>query len=269
MVVTNAVTFLSYLSICITLFFMVRRTRRVIARDWAWFLVGFALFIVACGSTHLMEVVTTWVPWFWLDATTNIITALLSAFVAINLIQRAGVISFGVNDYAERLAASESEKASLTESLLDAHKLEESSRISTVIAHEIANPLEAIQNVLYLIRESPSATPEIVELALTAAAESDRVLAISRSTLTFFRQTTVPEPVDMLLAAESMRILLAPVISANKVDFVLKAEGDVTVNALPGEVRQVLLNLTRNACEASTAAGAHVTFVSYRHARSG
>ncbi len=62
MVVANAVTFLSYVSICATLLILVRRTRRVIARDWAYFLVGFALFIVACGSTHLMDVVTTWIP---------------------------------------------------------------------------------------------------------------------------------------------------------------------------------------------------------------
>src|ERR1700679_2364628 len=92
MVVANAITFLSYVSICATLLVLVRRTRRVIARDWAYFLVGFALFIVACGSTHLMEVVTTWVPWFWIDALANIVTAALSAYVAIMLIRRAGAI---------------------------------------------------------------------------------------------------------------------------------------------------------------------------------
>src|ERR1035438_1245524 len=64
MVATNAITFFSYLSICITLFYLARKTRRSIARDWRFFLVGFALFIVACGSTHLMEVVTTWIPGF-------------------------------------------------------------------------------------------------------------------------------------------------------------------------------------------------------------
>src|SRR5436305_14323102 len=68
MVVTNAITFLSYVTICFTLFYLVRRTRQVIARDWAWFAVGFALFIVACGSPHLMDVVTTWIPPFSIGA---------------------------------------------------------------------------------------------------------------------------------------------------------------------------------------------------------
>src|SRR5580693_8689510 len=85
MVVTNAITFLSYTCICLTLLMLARRTQRVIARDWAYFVVGFALFIVACGSTHLLEVITTWSPIFWVDAWTNIITALLSAYVAIML----------------------------------------------------------------------------------------------------------------------------------------------------------------------------------------
>ncbi len=54
--------------------------------------------------------ITTWVPVFWIDAATNIITALLSAYVAFMLIQRAWALAFGVNDYAGRLASSEDEK---------------------------------------------------------------------------------------------------------------------------------------------------------------
>jgi two-component system NtrC family sensor kinase len=123
MVFANAITFLSYVTICATLLILVRRTRRVIARDWAYFLVGFALFIVACGSTHLLEVITTWIPVFWIDACTNIVTAALSAYVAIMLIRRASQISYGVNDYAARLANTEREKSEMKESLLAAQKL--------------------------------------------------------------------------------------------------------------------------------------------------
>src|SRR5580704_10112919 len=143
MVVTNFITFLSYVTICFTLFFLARRTRRVIARDWVYFLTGFALFIVACGSTHLLEVITTWTPIFWVDAWTNIITAALSAAVAVMLIRRAGAISFGVNDYGRRLANVESENRRMEDSLLSARKLEDWSRMSAVVAHEISNPLEA------------------------------------------------------------------------------------------------------------------------------
>jgi signal transduction histidine kinase len=140
MVVTNLVTFLSYLSIAWTLVFLVRRTKRIIAADWAYFVVGFALFILACGSTHLLEVITTWSPVFWVDAWTNIITAALSAGVAVMLIQRVSTIAFGINDYAGRLSSTETEKLRVEESLVAAQKLEDWSRMSAAVSHEIKNP---------------------------------------------------------------------------------------------------------------------------------
>jgi two-component system NtrC family sensor kinase len=99
MVVGNLVTFVSYLSLCLTLLYIVRGTSKVIAKDWTWFVIGFALFIVACGSTHLMDVITTWVSVFWIDAGAVVVTAVLSAYVAIMLIRRTGHITFAINDY--------------------------------------------------------------------------------------------------------------------------------------------------------------------------
>jgi signal transduction histidine kinase len=251
MVVTNAITFLSYLSICLTLLYLVRRTRKVFARDWAYFVVGFALFIVACGSTHLMEVVTTWVPWFWIDASANILTAALSAWVAAMLIRRASTIGFSINDYAARLADTENEKRRMMESLLSASKLSDGSRMSALVSHEIANPLEAVQNLLYLIRSSDNVSDEIIHLAQAAADEADRVLTISRSTLSFFRLGADPETTDLRAAAEGVRFLLDTVLTRHHVTLTLDATGDTTIEALPGEPRQVLLNLVRNACEAA------------------
>lgn len=251
MVATNALTFLSYLSICLTLLYLVRRTRRVIARDWAYFVVGFALFIVACGSTHLMEVVTTWIPVFWIDADTNIVTAALSAYVAFMLYRRAATIGFSINDYAERLQNTESEKAQMLESLLAAQKLEDWSRMSAVVSHEINNPLEAVNNLLYLIEHADDAPGEVSKYAAQAREEVDRVMAISQSSLSFFRESPRPEPIDLRAAAESVRFLLDALIRRRGIVLEVHAEGNTTVEAFPGETRQVLLNLVRNACEAS------------------
>jgi len=259
MVVTNAVTFLSYVSICLTLLYLVSKTQRVIARDWAYFAVGFALFIVACGSTHLMDVVTTWLPWFWIDAWACILTAVLSAWVAVMLIRRAATIAFSINDYAGRLANNEKEKRRMSESLLAAQKLTDWSRMSTMVSHEIANPLEAVQNLLYLIRSSESVSDEVIHLAQAASDEADRVLTISRTTLSFFRSGSEPESIELLTAAEGVRFLLDTVLARSSVVLDIEAVGDTTVEALPGEPRQVLLNLIRNAYEASTAPGAHVS----------
>jgi len=259
MALSNAVTFLSYTTICITLLLLARRTRKIIARDWAYFLTGFALFIVACGSTHLLEVVTTWSPVFWVDAWTNIVTAAISAYVAAQLIRRGKTIAFGVNDYAGRLARTEDENAEMQESLLTAQKLEDWNRMSAVVTHEIGNPLEAIQNILYLIRQSEVATPEIIRLTRMASQEADRVLSISRSTLAFFRQSSTPERVDLRSAADSVRFLLDSILKRREITLNVKSYGEISVEAFAGEARQVLLNLVRNACEASPPGGSHVT----------
>jgi signal transduction histidine kinase len=259
MVLTNVITFLSYTAICCTLLFLVKRTRKVIARDWGYFVVGFALFIVACGSTHLLEVITTWVPVFWIDAATNIITALLSAYVAFMLIQRARALAFGVNDYAGRLASSEDEKLELQESLLRAQKLEDWSRMSAVVSHEIKSPLQAIENLQYLIRSTAGISPQVSELARLAEDEAARVLMIAETSLSIMRNEAAPEPIDLQAAVESSRFLLAPLIAEKHIELSVRRKGDSTVQAFGGETRQVLLNVIRNACEATTGPGKHVT----------
>jgi signal transduction histidine kinase len=259
MVVTNAITFLSYFTICITLFYLARKTRGAVRRDWAFLLTGFGIFIVACGSTHLMEVVTTWVPVFWVDAWTNIITAIFSAYVAFEFARKAARLGFGINDYAGRLSASESERAKVEESLLAARKLEEWNRMSAVITHEINNPLAAIQNLMFLMQLTPGVTPEVSGIAQQASEEVARIETLTRSTLGFFRQATAPELVDLAASAEAVRFLLGPMIRQRGIDLQIAHQGDCTVSAYAVETRQVMLNLVRNACEAMIQRGGKVT----------
>ena len=259
MVITNSITFLSYLTIAFTLLYLFRRTGRILARDWGYFVVGFALFILACGSTHLLEVITTWTPIFWVDASTNIVTSVLSAWVAFMLIRRVSKIAFSINDYADRLESTESEKMRVEESLVAAQKLDDWSRLSAAVSHEIKNPLQAIQNLQFLIGASEGVTPQIADLARMAGEEAQRVLNIADSTLSFIRQTTSPEKIDLRRAVESVEFLLAPVIRKKSISIHIESRGDSAIEAYGGEVRQVLLNVIRNACEAVTKSGSQVT----------
>jgi signal transduction histidine kinase len=259
MVIANAITAISYLIICLTLFYLARRTRQVLARDWIYFVIGFALFIVACGSTHFLEVVTTWVPAFWIDAGVNVLTAALSFYVAIMLIRRAGVMAFGINDYAIRLANSEREKQQLQESLVAAQRLEEWSRMSAALSHEIRGPIESIQNLQYLISTSRTISPDVAAWAAATNQEATHLLTISNSMLAFIRQEARPEPVDLGEVAASVRFLLEPLIKEKAINFCVDIRGECVIEAFASETRQVLLNLARNACEAITQTGAKVT----------
>jgi signal transduction histidine kinase len=77
------------------------------------------------------------------------------------------------------------------------------------------------------------------------------VIELSRSTLSFFRQGSEPEKVNLADAVESVRFLLAPLIHRQGVILETECKGDATVEGFTGEVRQVILNLVRNACEST------------------
>src|SRR5271154_5341901 len=61
---TDTVIWLSYLAISCALVYLVWRTRREV--PFSWMFLAFGLFIVACGFTHLMEVIVFWKPLFLL-----------------------------------------------------------------------------------------------------------------------------------------------------------------------------------------------------------
>lgn len=194
----------------------------------------------------------------WTSAWAIAVLLCITCF-AIVCILRIRSLRSRVATLASRADEAERENAQLQSSLLAAQRLEDWSRMSAAVTHEICNPLEAVQNILYLIRNSDAATPELVRLTRLASEEADRVLTISRSTLSFFRQSSTPERVDLRSAADSVRFLLDPLLRRREVSLKVTSSGDLTVQAFPGELRQVLLNLVRNAAEASPRGGANVT----------
>ena len=75
---------LAYFSIPFTLLFFVRRRRDL---EFDWMFVCFAVFIVACGLTHLMEIVVVWQPLYWVSGGIKALTALASVPTAILLMK--------------------------------------------------------------------------------------------------------------------------------------------------------------------------------------
>lgn len=257
-VVAGVIIFFSYTTLCATLLYLVRRTRRILQTEWTFLLTGFAMFLLVCGLGRLLDVITIWVHTLRWAAAARALTAVISAFVAVYFLRRVNRMVYSAKDYAARLADAESEANWMEASLLAAQRLEEWGRISATVSHEIANPLETVQNLLYLIRSTPGIPREAAEHAMLASIEADRTMTIARSALDFLRQSPVPRPVDLREAAESLRLLLDRQLREKQVVleiFALGGEGQSSSNfiveAYPGEARQVLLNLARNAADAT------------------
>src|SRR6266516_3176810 len=71
---------LSYVTISATLAYLLNKAGREI--PFHRMILGFGLFIAACGGTHFMEVWTLWQPRYWLSGAIKLITAAASLATA-------------------------------------------------------------------------------------------------------------------------------------------------------------------------------------------
>lgn len=79
-VVGDALTALSYYLIPLALWRARQRISDALGRT---VFLCFALFILACGTTHVMEIVVLWQSWYWAQAAVKIATAVLSIGTAL------------------------------------------------------------------------------------------------------------------------------------------------------------------------------------------
>ena len=82
--ISDALIVLAYYSIPLTLVYFVRRRKDL---EFNWMFVCFAVFIMACGTTHLMEIWNIWHANYWLSAGIKALTALASVPTAILLVK--------------------------------------------------------------------------------------------------------------------------------------------------------------------------------------
>ena len=85
-VLGDGITALSYYVIPAALIvFVYRRSKRHNDVRFGWLFVMFAGFILACGTTHLLNVWTLWMPHYWLSGVAKLMTAGISATTAFML----------------------------------------------------------------------------------------------------------------------------------------------------------------------------------------
>ncbi|MBV8886449.1 MAG: EAL domain-containing protein [Chroococcidiopsidaceae cyanobacterium CP_BM_RX_35] len=82
-VVSDSLIALAYYSIPLMLVYFVRK-RKDVPFDWIFLLFG--AFIIACGTTHVMEIWTLWHPNYWLSGFFKVITAIISVSTAMLLV---------------------------------------------------------------------------------------------------------------------------------------------------------------------------------------
>jgi PAS domain S-box-containing protein len=129
-------------------------------------------------------------------------------------------------------------------------KLAAAGQLAASIAHEINNPLEAVTNLLFLLRTQTSLDGEAVRFTEMAQHEVARVSEIAQQTLRFYRPSTSPALANVAEILDSILTLHSGRVHTLRVEVTRRYGDDVDLYCLSGGLRQVFANLITNALDA-------------------
>jgi signal transduction histidine kinase len=150
----------------------------------------------------------------------------------------------------------ELERRRLEQVLFDSEKLAATGRLAASIAHEINNPLEAVQNALYLLQKEFGEDAAKRPYLDIAAGETQRMSRILRQMLGFYRQQEAMTETDLNALVEEAVGLVAKRLRERGVQIGNQLDpGLPRIRAAADQLKQVLLNLLLNAADSMPKGG--------------
>jgi PAS domain S-box-containing protein len=161
----------------------------------------------------------------------------------------------------ERAAADElrQQQRMVEDRLMQSERLAAVGRLAASISHEINNPLEAVTNLLYLVRGDRSLSQEAMEYIRLAEEELSRVTEIVAQTLSFQRGSTTPMECTPESLVESVLALHQGRLHNSGIHIVRQHRRSRSFRCPEGDLRQVLNNLISNAIDAMHKTGGTIT----------
>lgn len=168
---------------------------------------------------------------------------------------------------ASTIARDITEQRKAEDALRKAEKLALAGRMAATVAHEINNPLEAIGNILYLMRNTVELNADARRYIDAAQEELKRVSEITKLTLNMQRGAgDRRESVDPVKLLENVLTLYQRKTTSLNIKVERRYEFNGIVTGSPGELRQVFSNLVVNAMDALSTTGDKLV-VNVRHGR--
>jgi signal transduction histidine kinase len=247
-VAADVITAASYLAIGGALAYFVFANREKV--PFHWVVLAFGTFILACGATHVMDVVTLWLPAYWLSTDIRVITAIASAATAASL---PFVLPRVTATIVKARLSSES-RADITgqrDRAIGASHLK--SEFVATMSHELRTPLNAIVGMAELL-----ATTALDErqrtYAQTIDTSAEALLAVISSILDFSKIEAgkidlESRDFDLEALVAAAAGVLALEVRRHGLTFHTFVDPQIPsiLRGDAGRLRQILLNLAGNA----------------------
>ena len=234
-------------------------------RDYLWIFLAFGTFIVACGATHIMEVVTVWWPIYPLAAAVKVVCAAASVPTAILFARVSPVLAANISRFLHMLSTTQQEKDQALAALIASEKLAVAGLISATLAHEIRNPLETIVGQLYLLKTGPRTPEDLDEHMANMSSAVERLDQIVANTLSLFQPDRRLVPIELCQVVKDVLEHEGMLVRTKNIFLLPRLRPGAPLKSNRVEVCQILTNLLQNAAAAIGKDGTIAVRVQPRH----
>lgn len=286
-IVSNLLIAAAYFSIPVLLIYFVSK-RKDVAFSGVFLLFG--AFIIACGVGHLMDIWTLWHPAYWLAGVIRAVTAAVSVYTAVqlvNLIPQALSLPSPAQLEAANLELNTAlQKLKTTQTqLVQTEKMSSLGQMVAGVAHEINNPVNFIygnlshveeyaRDLLEILQRYQAAYPEPVAEISDAIADYDlefieedmprmlssmrigaeRICKIVQSLRNFSRADEEIKAASIHEGLDSTLMILRNRLKAKsdrpEIQIVRDYDAIPLIECHAGQLNQVFMNILTNAIDA-------------------
>ncbi len=264
-VVSDAVIALAYFSIPITLLYFLRRRPDL---PFPAMVVLFAVFIVLCGSGHVIEIFTVWNPIYSLQGIEKAATALASIATAVAMIPIIPkVLAMRTPEQSQRMVDEAVKQLRETQFLLvQQEKLASLGAAVAGLAHEINTPIgigvtaaSTLQDMSTRIRNKFAAATmkkSEFETFLESADTSTEIILKNLQRAAALIQSFKQVAVDQASGERRFFVLrdylnevlvsLTPLVKKHRLNISVDCPAELLVDSYPGAIAQIVSNLVGN-----------------------